>query len=182
VVGGGRAVTKLSYPPIFNMNPILTTCSISNHRDGGRYYKLPRLFGKERPEIKKIQFVGLAGNPGCPVLTVARPIDVESVLSLSLMNITVDKIPVMWIGGVKCYKVGTGLKYYIPKHLHNVMGGDATKGILCMAKTSSKRGVVVLVLNTKGRVSNVERPISDGGNQVGAPESNAVETGRRNAI
>ena len=135
------------------MNPILTTCSVWHHKDGGRYNYFPKIFDKfaKRPNIDKIQFMGVAGTLPHPIFTVARPVDVESVLTLSSMNTTVSGAPVLWIGAIKCYKIGTGLKYYIPTSLHTIIGEDAKYAIFCMAKTS-KMGIPILVLNTKGMV------------------------------
>jgi hypothetical protein len=162
------------------MNPILTTCSTWLHRDGGRYYRFSRLFGEKRPRIEKIQFAGLGGGGGGarPVLTVARPIDVESVLTLSSMDTTLAGAPIVWLGGVKCYKIGTGLKYYVPKHLLPLLGSQPFNALFCLAKAKSGLGIPVLVLNTKGKVpSHGESSLPSGDHTDGASADNAVEAG-----
>jgi len=135
------------------MNPILTKSSASNHRDGGRYYNFSKLFGKKRPNIEKIQFVGLAGTPARPIFTVARPTDIESVLALSLMNVTVSGAPILWLGSIKCYKMGTGLKYYVPKHLVPLLGDEEIdSAVLFTAESQVGTGIPIMILNTKGKV------------------------------
>jgi len=147
------------------MNPIITTCTIWHHRDGGRYYKFPRLFQKKRPTIDKWQFAGLVGDPPRPVFTVARPVDVKSVLSLAWLNTVISNEPIVWLGGVKCYKVGNGLKYYLPTNLHPFFGGvEIPYAVMCAAETKAGPGIPVIVLRTKGRIPYVEGTLSSGSN------------------
>jgi len=139
------------------MNHILTTCKTHYHKDGGRYYRFSRLFKRKRPTIDKWQFAGLVGTPPRPVFTVARPVDVKMVLSLAWMHATVSGEPITWLGGVKCYKRGGEIRYYLPKNLHSYFGdSDVTSAVMCAAEGKSGVGIPVIVLNTKGRLPHVE--------------------------
>ena len=140
------------------MDAIVTTCTTHYHKDGGRYYKFQRLFKRKRPTIDKWQFAGLVGTPPRPVFTIARPVDVKTILSLAWMHTTISGEPITWLGGIKCYKAGKGIKYYLPTYLHQYFGDeDVTSAVMCAAKTKKGVGIPIIILETKGRLPYVEQ-------------------------
>ena len=84
----------------------------------GHYVHVGSLYpGDAESADCEFQFVGVHK---CMCFTLGRPEGISDVLKMAdaLPKITVGegkkKMPVQWLGEVKCYKVGNGLKLYLP--------------------------------------------------------------------
>lgn len=142
------------------MQPVLVRMKTCPHTDRGMWYRFTGVFTKTRPNIQRIQFIGLVGKPARVLLTVSRPADVESVLPLSMIPYALEGQPIMWLGHARAWGVGTGLKYYVQKGLLSHLGDDESdRALLCMAEADSSADMLVLVLDKKGEVPDYVRSI-----------------------
>jgi len=129
-------------------------CKVWDHvYGGGKYYRMYRVFGRGRSvNVQKIQFAGLVGDPPRPVLTFGRPKDIDTVLAIDLLKTTIAGERVKWLDAVKAYRLGTGMKYYIPGSLIPFIGEPPKYAYLCMVQTCiGAVGLPSLVLDTEGK-------------------------------
>jgi len=101
----------------------------------GHYLRVNGLFSLWMPqEIQPFQFIGLHK---CMCITLARPETIRDLIgvAIDLQNISGNKQSIMWLGSVRTYKSGVGLKMYIPGKIWDsedptFMGVYKTAGVL----------------------------------------------------
>jgi hypothetical protein len=142
------------------MNPLKVPIKLYDYTKGGKKYgkilRVHRLFTRvsDRPKIEKVQFIGIAGHPARTILSVARPKDVESVLQMSLIPMKVSGCPIMWSASLRCYGRGTGLQYYIPMTLLNLMGPPSDSAVLTEVTNKDGVGMLIMVLDPRSKESD----------------------------
>jgi len=83
----------------------------------GYYVHVGSLFPRSSMKSDAVQFVGVHKSM---CFTLDRPKGVDSVLRLAEVVPTVcigqssKKVPIQWLGKVRCYAVGDGFKLYLP--------------------------------------------------------------------
>ena len=116
----------------------------------GHYLLLSALFPLGTPEVSRIQFMGV--HEGL-VLTVARPPEITDLVRMVMDTRDVLKMKkVAWIGGVKMYERGRGVRYYIPKGIWNPRGGLFRKIL------HTKANVRVIISRSGGAYTVAELP------------------------
>lgn len=88
----------------------------------GHYIHIGKIFVPAGgADLEGSQFLGVHDNS--MVLTVVRPPHVRAMIDLAR---DMPKLPqrgrIIWLGGVRCYKEGAGLKVYVPNHVWSPAG------------------------------------------------------------
>ncbi|MHC4464078.1 MAG: hypothetical protein ACYS30_22010 [Planctomycetota bacterium] len=101
------------------MGPVVVSVRIYPSRQGGKvvghYIKVSGLFVAGKPDLCRIQLVGVHDFL---CVTIVRPKQIDSLFGVaSDLKETRKWGPVTWVGGVKCYPTTSGFKIYLPKRL-----------------------------------------------------------------
>jgi hypothetical protein len=98
------------------MDPIRIPVTLSPHFQGGKpsgYYVLAqRLFPRGAPPLMRYQWIGFSKN--CLIVTVGRPVDDSSLVSMAVKHAVIDGNPTSWLATAKLWTMAMGFKTYIP--------------------------------------------------------------------
>jgi len=97
------------------VNPLNVPISLCPHIDKekpkGYYITAQRLFPEGQPVIFRQQFAGYMNHL---ILTLAHQSTWNTLLKMVLHAPLLDGVPVNWLAPIKQYRMGTGVRFYLP--------------------------------------------------------------------